>query len=35
MGKWLNWVTILAYALGAFTGAWLTRLLGGLKSKVA
>ena len=35
MGKWLNWVTFIAYALGAFTGAWLVKLTGGLKKKVA
>jgi hypothetical protein len=35
VSKWFNWVTIIAYALGAFTGAWLTSLLRGVKGKVA
>lgn len=33
--KWFTWATVIAYALGAFTGAWLMNLFRGLRSKVA
>ena len=35
MRSWFNLVTIIAYALGAFTGAWLVSILRGVKGKVA
>jgi hypothetical protein len=35
VGNWLNWYTVLAYILGAFTGGWLMSLAGRAKSKVA
>ncbi len=35
MGNWFSFYTIVAYILGAFTGAWLVRLLQSARSKVA